>query len=296
MIKASRMRALRGATLAFAALAAIAALGALSDSAAAQSAPTGSIEFSASVTPTDGRPQPARQFTFYLLRRSIADVYAEAQAADPPPQINAFIDSLAISPELKDWMKKTKVIDLAGPDFTHALTPEFLLSVPEFTKAYVQFNTGYPGSGFPMPKYKPGDQQKNPDKYAQEVKDYRAALLHYATENPLSKDGMEVEITDINPIRKWNALVSGELDRVQKRTLRMEQTQYLAAQADTDLDGQGSFGGVPAGDYWLGTLGAVAQGGDIRQSWDVPVTVRASQTTRIALTNVNAVASVFPPR
>jgi hypothetical protein len=54
--------------------------------------------------------------------------------------------------------------------------------------------------------------------------------------------------------------------------------------------------GIPAGDYWLGTLGAVAQGGDIRQSWDVQITVRAGQITQIALTNLNATVPVAPAR
>jgi hypothetical protein len=107
---------------------------------------------------------------------------------------------------------------------------------------------------------------------------------------------MEAELTDLDPSQKWFALVSAERDRVEKRTLRLAQTQYLATQTDSDLNGQGSMTGVPAGDYWLGTLGAVAQGGDIRQSWDVPITVRAGQTTEIALTNLNATAPVIPTR
>jgi hypothetical protein len=38
----------------------------------------------------------------------------------------------------------------------------------------------------------------------------------------------------------------------------------------------------------------MAQAGDIRESWDVPLTVRANQTTQIALTNLNAIAPVLP--
>jgi hypothetical protein len=295
----NRTSSLRRAGIIFAALVAVGSFtAARAQNTAPQqnTAPTGSVEFVASVTPTDGRPEPVRQFTFYLLRKSLADVHADVQAADPPPEMDVFIDALKVSPELKAWMKKNQTVEMAGSDFTHKLTPDSILDTPEFMKAYVTYNSGYPGSGFPEPKYHPGDEQKDPDKYAKELKEYRAAVLKYAIANPTSKEGMEAELTDLDPSQKWFALVSAERDRVEKRTLRLAQTQYLATQTDSDLNGQGSMTGVPAGDYWLGTLGAVAQGGDIRQSWDVPITVRAGQTTEIALTNLNATAPVMPTR
>jgi hypothetical protein len=289
-IKFDSARALRRAAFAFAAFAALSTHAV----AQAQSAPAGSIEFSASVTPTDARPQPVRQFTFYLLRKSIADIHTEVQAADPPPQLDVFIDTLTVSPEMKAWMKKNHTVDLAGSDFTHNLAPQAILDVPEFMNAYVKFNTGYYGSGFPTPKYKAIDMQKNPDKYARQVKEYRTAVLNYAIANPTTKDGMESELTDLNPTQKWHALVMAELDRVHKLTLRTAQTQYLVAQTDSDLNGEGLMNNIPPGDYWLGTLGAVAQAGDIRQAWDVRVTVRAGQTTSVALTNLNAAPPLFP--
>lgn len=293
----NRTRPLQRAGLAIAALVALGSWTvARAQNAASQqqAAPTGSVEFVASVTPTDGRPQPVRQFTFYLLRRSLADLHAEVQAADPPPQLDAFIDALTVSPELKAWMKTNQSVELAGSDFTHKLTPEAILDVPEFMKAYVTYNSGLPDSGFPEPKYHEGDLQKDPDKYALELKEYRAAVLHFAVTNPTSKDGMDAELTDLNASQKWYALVAAERDRVEKRTLRLAQTEYLAAQTDSDLDGRGSMSAVPPGDYWLGTLSAVAQAGDIRQAWDVEIPVRAGQTTDIQLTNLNATAPVMP--
>src|SRR5258708_3816865 len=62
---------------------------------------TGSIEFSARVAPTGGRPEPVRQLTFYLLRKSLDDVRAEAAQLEPDPDLEDFIDSLKVSPELK---------------------------------------------------------------------------------------------------------------------------------------------------------------------------------------------------
>ncbi len=50
---------------------------------AAQS--TGSMEFTAQVAPTDGRPEPVRQLTFYLLRKSLEDIRQEALQLEPAP-------------------------------------------------------------------------------------------------------------------------------------------------------------------------------------------------------------------
>src|SRR4029077_9626707 len=77
----------------------------------------GSIEFTAQVAPTDGRPEPVRQLTFYLLRKSLDDIRQEALLLEPPPDLDKFIDSLAVSPKLKTWMKKNHAVQLSGANF-----------------------------------------------------------------------------------------------------------------------------------------------------------------------------------
>jgi hypothetical protein len=61
---------------------------------------TGRIEFTARVAPTGGRPEPVRQLTFYLLRKSLEDIRAEALQMAPAPDMDKFIDALTVSPEL----------------------------------------------------------------------------------------------------------------------------------------------------------------------------------------------------
>ena len=68
----------------------------------------------------------------------------------------------------------------------------------------------------------------------------------------------------------------------------MRRQRYLAAQTDTDLDGHGSFAGLAPGNYWIGMIGMQAIAGDVRLRWDLPVTVRPGETTRVELTNLNA--------
>jgi hypothetical protein len=69
----------------------------------------------------------------------------------------------------------------------------------------------------------------------------------------------------------------------------LAQTKYLAGKADTDLDGRGALGGLTPGEYWVSTLNLDANAGDTHLSWDAPVTILAGQTTRVELTNLNAV-------
>src|SRR5712692_8469279 len=46
---------------------------------------SGMIEFVARAMPTAGRAEPVRQITFYLLKKSFADIRKEAEAAESKP-------------------------------------------------------------------------------------------------------------------------------------------------------------------------------------------------------------------
>jgi hypothetical protein len=56
----------------------------------------------------------------------------------------------------------------------------------------------------------------------------------------------------------------------------------------TDLDGHASISGLPAGNYWVSSLGMYASSGDRRLFWDVSVTVQAGHTIHLDLSNLNA--------
>jgi hypothetical protein len=256
--------------------------------AAAQSMQAGSIEFVARVAPTDGVPQPVRAQTFYLLRRSLADIRSEIEAQDPAPKLNDFIDGLTVSPELKAWMKQKKTVELAGSGFIKLLDADSVMGVPEFYMAYMNRNTGFPHSGFPKPKYTEKDKTQNPEKYKRLVQEYHDAVYHYCKDNPDSMQGMEAEMTDFNPSQAWEHLKYAQRHRVENKVLRLAQTDFLAGQTDSDLDGRGSMSNVPPGDYWLSTLNIPAQAGDVRLQWDARVTVRAGETTTVELNNLNA--------
>jgi len=119
---------------------------------AAQSA--GRVEFVARVASTGGQPEPVRQLPFYLLRKSLEDIHAEALQMAPAPDLNKFIDALEISPEIKAWMKNHHSVQLSGEEFTKSLTPDDIVDTPEFFKAYMEHNAAFRGVGFPDPKFK----------------------------------------------------------------------------------------------------------------------------------------------
>src|SRR5262245_18568914 len=92
----------------------------------------GTLEFTARVTPTAAKPEPVRDFTFYVLLRSYDQILKEIDERDGPPAREKFIGDLKISPELRAWLHKHDVIDLTLPGVDKLFTPDDVLQVPEF--------------------------------------------------------------------------------------------------------------------------------------------------------------------
>jgi hypothetical protein len=254
---------------------------------AAQS--TGRIEFTARVAPTGGQPEPVRQLTFYLLRKSLEDIRVEALQQAPAPDLDKFIDALGVSPELKAWMKKHHSVQLSGGDFTKSLTPEDILAIPEYFKAYMAHNAAFRGIGFPEPKFKEKERNSNPEKYNAQKQEYEAAVRKFIAKAPDTVQGMDLELIDLNPYPKWESLEGKQRQLLDNRAFGLAQERYLVAHTDTDLDGHGSFAGIAPGSYWIGMFGVEAISGDVRLHWDFPVTVRQDETASVELSNLNAV-------
>ncbi len=251
-------------------------------------AQAGAIEFVARVTPTVGRAEPVRQLTFYLLRRSLADIQKEVEQAEPKADLDRFIESLEVSKELKAWMKKKRSVELAGTDFLRQLKVNDILDVPEFYDAYLSRNIGDVGVNFPAPRYRESDRTQNPQRYEKLRQDYREVLRKFIENNPQTVEGMDLHLEGVNPGQRWAQQHSELRLRARKRALLLAQTRYLLAKTETDLEGRGGFGRIPAGEYWLGTLETEAVAGDVHLRWDTPVTVRAGETTHLELSNLNA--------
>jgi hypothetical protein len=256
---------------------------------AAQS--TGRIEFVALVSPTAGQPEPVRQLRFYLLRKSLEDIREEALHSAPDTDLDKFIDGLGVSPELKAWMKKNHSVRLSGEDFTRSLTPEDIVAVPEYFKAYMTHNEAFRGLGFPEPKFKAKDLDSNPEKYKDQKEEYEAAVRKFIATVPDSVKGMDLELIEMNPYTKWLSIEGKQRQLQDARAFRLAQERYLVAHTDTDLEGHGSFAGIAPGRYWIGMIGTEAISGDVHLHWDFPVTVRQNETARVELSNLNAVRS-----
>jgi hypothetical protein len=250
---------------------------------------TGSVEFTAQVAPADGRPEPVRQLTFYLLRKDLEDVRQEALQLEPPPDLDKFVDSLAVSPKLKDWMKKNRTVHLGGTNLAKSLSADEVVDIPEFYNAYMLRNSGYEGTGFPKPKFKLKDEISNPEKFIEVKAEYKEAVRKYIATAPESVQGIETELIPVDPSVKWEQITDEQRGQLEKHTLDLAQNRYLAAQTDTNLDGRGRFTGLAPGNYWINMLGVQAISGDVHLRWDFPVTVRAGESTHVELSNLNAV-------
>jgi len=252
-------------------------------------AQTGAIDFTMRATPASGVDEPVRGFPVYLLSKSYEQITKEADASFPAPDMNAFIDKLSVSKEMKTWMKKNHWVQLSGDDFLKKVKPADIVTVPEFYSAYLQRSGGSMMPDFPKAKYKPVDKRKDPAKYEKLLEEYHQALEHYIEQNPNSKSGMDLDLIDLDPGSKWQALSAERVPQVRRRTMELAQSRYFVARTETNLHGEGFIQGIPPGTYWLSTLDLHAEVGDVRPQWDVAAVVRAGQTTRVALSNVNAV-------
>jgi hypothetical protein len=114
-------------------------------------------------------------------------------------------------------------------------------------------------------------------------------LKKFIQNNPSTISGIELELVGVNPQQQWSQVQADHKRRVQRLAPEFAQTKYLAAKTDTDLDGRASVSGLAPGEYWLSTLNLDANAGDTRTGWDVPVMIRAGQTTHVELTNLNGV-------
>jgi len=263
----------------------VAALG-LAGGAAAQTT-TGSLEFSAHITPTAARPEPVRQFTFYILTKSYTEIVKDAEEKDPVPKREEFIDGLKVSPELRTWLKDHDIMDLTSPDVDKVISPDDIINVPEFLLAYQRSNSGGVTKGLPKPKYKEDDRTKEPEKYEKLRQDYLSALRKFIRSYPETVSGVELELDGVNPERKWSTLQNNRRKRVERTAPDLAQLNFLAAKTDTDLEGHASVSGLAPGNYWISSLNLQANAGDMRVRWDVAVKIEAGQTTRVELSNLN---------
>ena len=256
-------------------------------SASAQNSPA-TLDITARITPTAARPEPVRQFMFYILTKSYADIAKEVEEGDVVPPRDEFIEGLKVSKELKTWLKAHETLDLTIPDLDKMLTPDDILHTPEFLAAYQQANSGGVTSGMPKPKFKEADKTEHPEKYEKDKQAYYAALKKFIQANPSTVSGVELELDAVNPQKKWAQITSNQKRRVQKLAPEIAQTKYLAAKVETDLEGHAFIRELAPGNYWISSLNLDANIGDARVRWDVPVAIQAGQAFRIELTNLNA--------
>jgi len=228
-----------------------------------------------------------RQFTLYILTKSYADIVKEVEGNDVLPTREEFIDNLKCTPQLKKWLKAHDVMDLTMPDFDKLVTPVEIMEVPEFLAAYQRSNSGGVTTGMPVAKFREADREAHPEKYEKLMQEYIKALKRFVETHPSTVSGMELELGGANPKYQWDKLHADHKKKIALLAPDTAQTKYLAAKADTDMDGRVTVSGLAPGTYWASSLNMDAASGDRRLNWDVAAKVQAGQTTRLELTNVN---------
>ncbi len=228
------------------------------------------------------------QHPFYLLRQSLAEIERLARGQIPAPDRDAFINDLSLSDELKEWMKRTSVVDLRGDDFREALTTDDVMAVEELRAAYVAANMSMIGLGFPRLKVKLSDRTKNPERWERRQTKYWEKVRSYLELHPESLQHLDEQLLDLNPGQEW-AKIERQYERARRREIeRLIHNRFLVARTETNLQGFARFSAVPPGRYWLTNLWREAHAGDVRLRWELPVELRPGQTLTLELNNANA--------
>jgi hypothetical protein len=248
----------------------------------------GSVEFIAHATPSAGLEEPIRGFPFFLLTKSYEDITREVEASYPKLDMDAFIDKLEVSKELKLWMKKNRSVQLSGPDFIGKVKPADVMQVPEFLEAFISRESGDGTVKFPQAKYKPADKTKDPAKYDKLRTEYLEAVHRFVEASPDTIEGIDLELENIDPGPKWSVMEAKRAPEIRRRVAGLAQSKYFVARTQTNLDGEAYIQRIPPGNYWLTTLDIAANIGDARPRWDVALPVHSGQETRVALSNANA--------
>ncbi len=249
---------------------------------------TGSLEIAVRAAPSGAQPEPAYQRGFYLLRRSFAEIRKEAETTDPEPNFDKFVDGLEASKELKAWMKKKRSVTLSGHDFTSSLSGDDIFNIPEFREAYLTRNAPDVAFGFPKPKFRDVDKQKDPEKHEKLRKAYLEAARRYFELNPQSTEGMDTHLKALDAGLKWRRMQEDWRRRVERLTLQLANGKYLVARGKTDSAGNLLFDKLSPGRYWISNLTDAVQIGDQHLLWDLAVDVHADRGVAIELNNLNA--------
>src|SRR5262249_14960201 len=205
---------------------------------AAAQARLGALSISAHITATGAHPEPVRQFTLYVPTKSYAEIVQEVYVGDQIPTREEFIEKLKCSPELKKWLKDHDVMDLTTPDLDKVFTTDDIMNVPEFFDAYQRSNSGGVTAGLPKPKYKESEKETNPEKYQKQKDEYMAATRKFIDSHPSTVQGMETELAGVNPKLQWDRIQTDHKRKIAQLAPDTAQLKYLAAKADTDLDGR----------------------------------------------------------
>lgn len=250
-------------------------------------AQSASLEVTVRATPSSGRAAKVMRHPFYLLREKLTVIEELAQQEVAPPSLEAFADGLEVTDGLKEWIKRTGVTDLRGEHFRRTLTNDDIMEVDEFRGSYIAANLRMLGLGFPRPKVKLSDRKKNPKKWEKNQQKYLDEVSAYLELHPESREHIEEHLLEFNPGSEWLKREQQHQRKIRQVTERLIHSRFLAAEAETDLEGVARFH-VPTGRYYLTNLWNQARAGDVGLRWELPLELPQAENYFITLNNANS--------
>ena len=254
------------------------------------------VRIKAGIVLKSGDVKPIARTDFVLSKLSLAKLYDEELAANPPPSAEAFCRTQGFSPEFLDLLatfkwdldafcsslrnagsdteqlmksaeqlppKERKIVEELAANAKKGLTVDQVIRVPELKKPY---DDGYSRAVAPFGLTGEAAETNRRNEGLQHVYSYVDGKV-----NNLSSDYVEA------------------IGNAMKEALAHAQARVLAGRlviAKTSLTGEAVFREIPAGDYFISNV-EYSEIGERRNLWDFPIKVSGIGENYIELSNDN---------
>ena len=111
-------------------------------------------------------------------------------------------------------------MDLTSPDLDQLSSTDDIMNVPEFQAAYQRSNSGRRHFRTPQAKIPRIRQGLQPGRYQKQKEEFQTATRKFIQAHPATVQGIETELTAVNPKLAWDRLHTEQKRKVARNAGR----------------------------------------------------------------------------
>jgi len=228
---------------------------------------TGSVEFTAQVAPTDGRPSLSANCTFYPLAQQASKTSAGGHANSNGSGLDKFVDGLSVLAQIESVDEKRITPRSLLEGISQIYSPRTISWTRPILQCLHVSQFGLRGERFSQTEIQSEGRSLQPEKFNDAKRVQGSSPQIHWQEQPDSIPGIDAGLTEINPSRKMGTNRGRPAAAHREAHAGDRSNPLFGAQTDTNLDGRGIFAGLAPGRYWIDILGMQAISGDVRLRW-----------------------------